>query len=82
MKTQTFTSTIAPEVLEWVDRRARAKKTTRRAILEEAVLTYKRDLGRESLIEGFKKAAKDQDMIELAEWGMEDYSRVLKTFDA
>lgn len=80
--TATFTSTIAPEIIAWVDKMARAKKKTRRAILEEAVLTYKRDLSRESLLQGFKRAANDPDMVELAEWGMEDYARVLKTTDS
>ena len=75
--TTTFTSTISPELIKWVDGIARAKKKTRRAILEEAVRTYKRDLHEESLIEGFKRAANDPDMIELAEWGMSDYARIL-----
>lgn len=73
--TATFTSTIAPEIIAWVDKMARAKKKTRRAILEEAVLTYKRDLSRESLLEGFKRAANDPEMLELAEMGISDYAR-------
>ena len=78
MKTiATFTSTIAPEVIAWVDKVARDKKKTRRAILEEAVAAYKRDLTRVSLIEGFKRAAGDPEMLELAEMGVGDYARML-----
>lgn len=75
--TATFTSTIAPEIIAWVDKTARDKKKTRRAILEEAVLAYKRGLSRESLIEGFKRAAGDPEMLELAEMGVGDYARMV-----
>ncbi len=31
----------------------------------------------ETLKEGFERAARDPDMLELAEWGMGDYQRML-----
>jgi predicted transcriptional regulator len=73
-KTKTFTSTIDPDILAWVDENAKAKKTTRRAILEEAIRNYKQEIERSALREGLKRAAEDPDMVELAEWGMDDYS--------
>ncbi len=75
--TLSFTSTISPTLIAWVDKRARAKKTTRRAVLEDAIKYYQRDSVRESLKKGFEKAAQDPDMLELAEWGMEDYVHVV-----
>ena len=72
--TQTFTSTISPKLIAWVDRRARAEKRTRRAVLEEAIRHYQMNIAREGLKEGFKRAAQDADMTGLAEWGMEDYA--------
>ena len=77
MKTATFTSTISPELIAWVDKRARLEKRTRRAVLEEAVRKYQKDVVREHLREGFKRAAHDKDMLELAEWGMDDYASML-----
>ncbi len=78
MKTATtFTSTISPELIAWVARRARAEKRTRRAVLEEAIKRYQLDIARGSLKEGFARAGADDDMIELAEWGMDDYTRVV-----
>ncbi len=71
--TKTFTSTIDPEIMAWVDEQAETKKTTRRAILEAAIRTYKLELARTALREGFQRAASDTDMEELAEWGMDDY---------
>jgi len=78
--TLSFTSTISPKLIAWVDRRARAEKRTRRAVLEEAIRRYQRDATREILKEGFKSAAQDVDMLELAEWGMDDYARIVSHF--
>ena len=75
--TASFTSTIAPELIAWVDKRARAEKRTRRVILEEAIKSYQRDATKNSLREGFERAASDADMLELAEWGMDDYKRLV-----
>lgn len=75
--TATFTSTISPELIAWVDKRARAEKRTRRAILEEAVKSYRREAIRRSLKEGFERAARDSDIVEFAEWGMEDYRQLV-----
>lgn len=78
MKTTTsFTSTISPELISWVDKRARAQKRTRRVILEEAIKTYRREAMQKVMKEGFERAALDADMIELAEWGIDDYSQIV-----
>ena len=78
MKTiATFTSTISPKAIAWVDKIARAEKRTRRSVLEEAIKRYQRDSTRSALKEGFERAARDPDMLELAEWGMGDYQEML-----
>ena len=77
MKTATFTSTIAPELIKWVDSRARVEKRTRRAVLEDALKRYQKEVVRSNLREGFLRAAQDPDMIELAEWGMRDYANIV-----
>ena len=75
--TVSFTSTISPELIAWVDKRARAQKRTRRAVLEEALKSYQRDAVRNVLKQGFERAANDADMLELVEWGMDDYRRLV-----
>ncbi len=75
--TASFTSTISPELIAWVDKRARSQKRTRRVILEEAIKSYQRDAMRDILKEGFERAAHDADMLELVEWGMNDYKRLV-----
>jgi len=75
--TASFTSTISPELIAWLDKRARVEKRTRRAVLEEAVKSYQRDSMKSSLKEGFERAALDADMLELVEWGMDDYRKIV-----
>ena len=77
MKTATFTSTIAPDLIAWVDAHARSEKRTRRAVLEEALMQYRKELSRRELRQGFARVAKDADILELAEWGMNDYAYVI-----
>jgi predicted transcriptional regulator len=78
MKTTTsFTSTISPELIAWVDKRARTQKRTRRAVLEEALKNYQRDAMKNILKVGFERVAHDADMLELVEWGMDDYKQVI-----
>ncbi len=73
MNTVTFTSTISPTLLEWVDSVAKQEKRTRRHVLEQALVAFKRTQMRE----GFARAAKDADIVEMAEWGMDEYSEML-----
>lgn len=75
--TTSFTSTISLELIAWIDKRARVEKRTRRAVLEEAVKTYQRESMKRSLQEGFAHAARDAEMIEMVEWGMDDYRRLV-----
>ena len=75
--TASFTSTISPELIAWVDKRARTQKRTRRAVLEEALKNYQREAMRNVLKDGFARASRDADMLELAEWGMDDYREIV-----
>ena len=77
--TASFTSTISPALIAWVDKRARSQKRTRRVILEEAIKNYQRDAMRSVLKEGFERTARDADMLELVEWGMDDYKRLVSS---
>ncbi|MFH1178434.1 MAG: hypothetical protein V1711_01785 [bacterium] len=75
--TASFTSTISPELIAWVDKRARSQKRTRRSVLEEALKSYQREDMKNILREGFARAVHDADMLELVEWGMDDYKHLV-----
>ena len=74
MNTVTFTSTISPALISWIDAEAKREKRTRRDMLEEALIAFKRAKMRE----GFARAAGDADIIDTAELGMDEYSRMLR----
>ena len=76
--TQVFTSTISPEIIDWVNAYAKKVKRTRREVLEEALLRYKKEVKQKQMRDGFKRAALDSDTLEFAEWGMDDYSDIVK----
>lgn len=75
--TTTFTSTFSPQLMAWVDTEAQKKKQTRRAVLEDAVKTYRHQLMSEKLRKDFERVAGDPEILKLAEMGVADYARVL-----
>lgn len=80
MKTTTsFTSTISPQLIKWVDNRARTERQTRRAVLEDAIRSYQRESMKNVLKSGFERAAHDTDMLKLAELGIGDYTKLIET---
>ena len=76
MSTTTFTSTISPNTLAWVTDYAKGFNKTRREVLEEALGEYKKKKTKALFKDSFKRAAKDINNVELAEWGMDDYSQI------
>ena len=77
-----FTSTISPKLMNWLTDKAKNKNTTKRAIIEKALESYKKETRKKELIEGFKKAAKDPETIELAEAGLGDYIEQLEKLES
>ncbi len=77
MKTVTFTSTINPTILKWATEFAEKTDKTRRDILEEALLEYKKTRSRELLKKSFLEVAKSHEDVEMAEWGMDDYAQII-----
>jgi len=76
--TQTFTSTISPNLIGWLNEYAKKTNKTRRDILEDAIVRYKKDVKRKAMADGFRRAVADTNMDEMTEWGMEDYVRITK----
>jgi len=76
MKTETFTSTISPQLNQWLTEHAKATSRTRRAVLEDALETYRRQQTKDLMKADFVRAAIDHGIIDLAEWGMDDYQKL------
>jgi len=77
MNTTTFTSTINPDTLAWATEYAKQTNKTRRNILEDALEDYKLKQSKLLLKESFTRAAQDMSQTEMAEWGMNDYSKIV-----
>ena len=77
----TFTSTL-PELL-WVELNQKATElgVPKNKLLEKALRLYLDHLNKASYLRSYKKMAVDTDLITLAEKGMEDYLKQLRTED-
>jgi hypothetical protein len=77
----TFTSTL-PELL-WVELNQKATElgVPKNKLLEKALRLYLDHLNKASYLRSYKKMAVDTDLITLAEEGMEDYLKLLRTED-
>jgi predicted transcriptional regulator len=79
MKTTTFTSTLSPQLLDWVTTHAKATKQTRRNILEAALTKYRAETIRQKMQADFQLASKDSETLELSEWGIDDYQEIVNS---
>jgi hypothetical protein len=65
------------EVIEY----AKRKKISKNKVIEIALKRLLQEEIKNDLRESFKKISDDSDMLEIAEWGMDDYGDQLKKFD-
>jgi hypothetical protein len=80
-KTVTYTSTLPNVVMEEVVEYAKKKKISKNKVIEIALKRLLEEEIKNELRESFKKIADDPEMLEMAEWGIEDYAEQLKKFD-
>ena len=67
-----FTSTLPPELLQWLEEMAARQKTTKKHIILTALNLLKKEERRKELISSFQRAAQDQDILAMAEDGLDD----------
>ncbi|MEI8005784.1 MAG: CopG family transcriptional regulator [Bacteroidota bacterium] len=77
MKPVTYTSTLPDDVWDLLEFYARKLKMPKNKLLENALRNYLGHLKKAEYIRSFKKAAGDEDMLSMAEEGMEDYLKML-----
>lgn len=73
----TFTSTLPEELLSKLDQAAKQLSVPKNRLIEKALRIYLDQLNRAEYIKSFKKASGDEDLLSLAEEGMEDYLKQL-----
>ena len=74
----TFTSTLPDEVLEMLKQQAAKLSLPKNKIIERALRIYLDQLNRAEYVRSYKAAAKDVDIMSIAEEGMEDYLKQIE----
>ena len=77
----TYTSTLPDNLLKALAKASKDLKMPKNKIIEKAVEVYLEQLDKAAYKRSFKRAAKDKDMIAMAEEGMADYFQMLLDHD-
>lgn len=73
----TFTSTLPEDILKNLNEMALKLAIPKNRIIEKALRIYLDQLNRAEYVKSYKQAAKDADIMLIAEEGMEDYLKQL-----
>lgn len=76
-KSVNYTSSLPSDILKKVEEYAVKFKVPKNKIIEKSLLAYFEKLKRAEYIRSFRKAANDEEMISIAEEGLEDYLKIL-----
>ncbi len=74
----TFTSTLPDDVWQQLSDMAKKLSLPKNKIIEKALKIYLDQLNRAEYVKSYKRAAVDEDILTIAEEGMEDYLKQLE----
>lgn len=74
----TFTSTLPDDLLQLLKTKAKEMSMPINKLIENALSLYLEHLERAAYIQSYKQAAEDENLLGVAEEGMEDYLRQLE----
>jgi predicted transcriptional regulator len=74
----TFTSTLPDNILQELSEKAKKLSLPKNKIIERALSIYLDQLNKAEYINSYKRGANDDDIISIAEEGMEDYFQQLE----
>ena len=74
---KTFTSTLPDDILVRLNNMARKLSMPKNKIIEKALQIYLDQLTRAEYIKSYNQAGNDDDVLNIAEEGMEDYLKQL-----
>jgi predicted transcriptional regulator len=73
----TFTSTLPEELLAKLSEMAAKLSMPKNKLIEKALSIYLDQLNRAEYVKSYKASSKDENILEMAEEGMEDYLKLL-----
>lgn len=74
----TFTSTLPDDLLKHLAEKAKALSLPKNKLIETALRLYLEHLDRAEYRKSYKKASEDEDILTVAEEGMQDYLKQLE----
>ena len=77
----TFTSSLPDDLLDKLAKASSNLKLPKNKIIEKALNIYLEQLDRAAYIKSYKRMAKDEDMLLMAEEGMADYFKQLNDLE-
>ncbi|MHB0754186.1 ribbon-helix-helix domain-containing protein [Polaribacter sp. M15] len=78
----TFTSSLPDQLLERLSNLAKELKLPKNRLMEKALELYLEQLEKASYIKSYKQAASDDDILMLAEEGLQDYFNQVNAIEA
>ncbi len=69
----TFTSTLPEDLLKKLNESARRLSVPKNKLIEKALRIYLDQLAKAEYIKSFRQASDDEEVLDMAEEGMEDY---------
>ena len=80
-KKVTYTSTLPEDLILSVNEFAAKYKLSKNKVVEKALREFFFEQKRKEFSEGFKRAAKDPEIVELAEMGIEDFFEIIERYE-
>ncbi|MGO2356861.1 MAG: ribbon-helix-helix domain-containing protein [Mesonia sp.] len=77
----TFTSSLPDHLLEELGKTAKELKMPKNKLIEKALEIFLDEIQRAKYAESYRRAAKDRDMMAMAEEGMADYFKQLQDLE-
>ena len=74
----TYTSTLPDEILQQLSKKAKKLSLPKNKIIERALTIYLDQLNKAEYIQSYQRAANDENILAIAEEGMEDYLQQLE----
>ena len=74
----TFTSTLSDQLLERLAEKSNSLSVPKNKLIEIALRLYLEHLDKAEYIKSYKQASEDEDILLMAEEGMEDYLKQLE----
>ncbi|WP_017258667.1 ribbon-helix-helix domain-containing protein [Pedobacter arcticus] len=74
----TFTSTLPDDLMKMLSDKAKALKLPKNKLIEKALEIYLDQLNKAEYVKSYRNAGDDDDILVMAEEGMEEYFKQLK----